>query len=385
MGRLRWSVGLIPLLTAVALAGLAPADADARARKARLDLQLERTPVIVRNAYRRLPPIGKRGGMGLNFRRSGFSLAHQQLGDLYVRAGIIQRKPRLIRHGFRAFDYGFRRQRGDGSFPEDQVEGYAFFLEAVAHSALLVRKSRYEKRFRGKLRSYRKRLAWAAPHMVAPVAFAAFKGRNPHYTHSGYSVGTALALTGKLVGSGRLKRFGRYAIAAALDNQRRNGVNPELGGPDVRYQMVGISYAQRYHVYFPGGRLGRPVKRMIIRGLRWMSRQVDRDGYIRWRRSTRACHELSSTGNLKTPGYGFAVRGFAYWGALRGRAAYLREARMINRYERRVGGASLCGPKVERGPRKQKPPEERGGGGGGGEQGLLDRLLPPNRVNDLLE
>ncbi len=385
MGRLRWSAGLIPLLAAVTLAGLSPADADARARKARLDLQLERTPVIVRNAYRRLPPIGKRGAMGLNLRRSGFSLAHQQLGDIYVRAGIIYRKPKLIRRGFNAFDYGFRHQRRDGSFPEDQIEGYAFFVEAVAHSGLLVRKSRYDKRFRGKLRSYRKRLERAAAHMVEPAAFGAFKGRNPYYTHSGYSVGAALGLTGKFVGSARLRRFGRYAVHAALNNQRNNGVNPELGGPDVRYQMVGISYAGRYHVYFPGGRLGRPVERMIIRGLRWMSRQVDDDGYINWRGSTRACHEPSSTGELKTPGYSFAVRGFAYWGTLKRRPGHLREARLINRYERRVGSASLCGPKIELGRRKRNPSEEGGGQGGGGDRGLLDRLLPPNRVNDLLE
>ena len=373
--RLPPTVGcLTAALACVAAAIAVPAEAEGRPTKAKLDLRLERTPIIVRNAYRGLPPMGRRGAMGANLEQSEFSLAHQQLGDLYVRAGIVYRKPKLIRRGFRAFDYAFARQRRDGSFPEDQPEGYAFFVEAVAHSALLLRKTRYGRRFDRKLRFYRDRLARAAPHMIEPIAWAGFKSRNPSYTHSGYSMGAALTLTGKLTGDGTFERYGRLAIREALDNQRPDGVNPELGGYDVRYQMAGILYAERFRVYFPGGRLAKRVTRMTDRGLGWMAGRVDRDGYINWRGSTRACRERSSTGRLKTPGYPFTVRGFAHSRALNRREALVEQAKRAHRSAKRVSGRKLSGPKGE--PR---------GGGGGPADGLLLEILDRGEARDLSE
>lgn len=375
-------------LAAAATVALAmPPSALAGPRKAGLDRRLERTPIIVKNAYKRLPPMGRQGQMGSNRRGGGgggFQLADQQLGDLYVRAGLAYEKARLIRRGFRAFDYAFRRQAGDGSLPESQAEGYAFFVEAVAHSALLLQKSRYRGRFRRKLAAYRGRLERAARHMITPTAFGEFKGRNPSYTHTGYSVGTALTLTGKLVRNGAFRRHGRSAIRASLDNQRSDGVNPELGGYDVRYQTVGLVYAERFRVYFPGGRLRRQVEAMTRRGLRWMDRRVDRDGYIRWRGSTRACRERASDGELKTPGYPHAVRAFAYWGALNDRDGYIREARHLHRYSNYARGR-LCGPKVDEPRRRRGGGGGRGDGGGGGPLPDLPDILPPLQARDLYE
>ncbi len=378
------AIGGLVVLGVLAL----PAEALGRPHKAGLDRQLERTPIIVKNAYRKLPPMGRRGQMGNNLPGEGgggFHLADQQLGDLYVRAGLAYGKPRFIKRGLRAFDYAFARQRSDGSLPEEQTEGYAFFVEAVAHSALLLQKSRYRARFKGKLRAHRHKVERAARQMITPLAFGAFKGRNPSYSHTGYSVGTALTLTGKLVHNGAFQRYGRSAIKASLDNQRRGGVNPELGGYDVRYQAVGLVYAERFQVYFPGGRLKRRVEAMTRRGLRWMERRVDRDGYIHWRGSTRACRERSGDGDLKTPGYPHAVRAFAYWGALKGRDGYIDEARHLNRYSNYARGR-LCGPKVDE-PRKRRG--GRGGGGGGGDGGglvpELPDILPPLEARDLYE
>lgn len=380
---------------ALAVAGLlvlafsAPAEAGARPSGARLDIQLERTKPIVRHEYRSLPRIGRRGAVGANRGSGGFRLSHQMLGDRWVRAGLIRRKPRLIRRGFRAFDYAFRRQASDGTWGYRQVEEYAFFVEAVAHSGLLVRASRYAGRFRGKLHSYARRTRRASSYMVASGPYGEFAYRNRSYTHSGYVVGTALTLAARFTGRSRLRRHGQRAVKLALSRGRGNGVNPELGGYDVRYQMAGISYAQRYRVYFPRGRLARRVDRMTIRGIRWMQRRVARNGYIRWRGSSRACRELSSDGEPKTPGYHYAIRGFAYWGKLKRRPGLIRKARHMDRYSRRFGGRALCGKKRQvrsgrDGDRKRR--RDRGGrGDGDGLGGLLDETLPAARTSDLLE
>jgi hypothetical protein len=394
--RIRLLITVFAAAATVALLATAlPADAAAKPRKARLDLSLERTPIIVKDAYRRLPDMGRRGATGGNLGTSGFEVADQGLGDLYVRAGIVFGNRKLIKRGFRAFDFAFDRQRSDGSFPEDQTEAYAFFVESVAHSALLLRKTPYGRAFRRKLRRYGQRLEDAAGHMVAPFAWAGFKSRNSSYTHGGYSTGAALALTGKLTHSHRLVRYGRQAIKRSLGNQRSSGVNPELGGYDVRYQMAGLMYAQRYHVYF-GGKLGRRVERMTNRGLKWMKRRVARNGYIKWRGSSRTCRELNSNGNPKSPGYPFAVRSFAYWGALKTRPGYIRRAQSIHRYSRLAPGDSLCTKKKKIEPPRRRKGRDRGrdgrageGGGpglGGGEGGgILDRVLDPVRENDLIE
>lgn len=336
---------LMAAVLALALVSVGSAgDALAAQRPAKLDLRLERTPVIVRNSYRQLPPIGKKGQMGANLRGGGFALSHQQYGDLYVRAGLIHGRRKLIKRGFRAFDYAFRRQRDNGSFPEDQAEGYAYFVEAVAHSVLLVRSSRYANRFDRRMDRYVRRLRRASVHMVAPDAWGAFAGRNRSFTHTGYVMGTALAMTARLTHERKLERYGRDAVRMALDNQRPNGINPELGGYDVRYQMVGLSYAERFRVYFPTGGLRRKVQRMTNRGIKWMAPRVDSDGYINWNGSTRTCVEIGSNGRPKSPGYSYAVRGFAYWGAFKQRPGLIDKAEAAQHYFETHEG-SICGRK----------------------------------------
>lgn len=335
------------LAAAVALLAPAPGAADAQP-PAKRDLQLERTPVIVQNAYRTLPPIGSGGQLGVNLSSDGgFSLSHQQHGDLFVRAGLIRGAPKLIRRGFRAFDYAFRTQLDDGSFPsEHQAEAYAFFMQSVAHSVLLVRASRYAGRFDARMDGYVKRLRQASNHVIAPYAWGEFALRNGSYTHSGYVMGAALTLTGRLTRREDLERYGRKALRLALDNQLSDGANPELGGYDVRYHMVGLTYAERYRVHFPDGKLALRVHNMINRGLAWMSQRIDSDGYINWRGSTRACSEIGSDGDAKSPGYPYAIRGFAYWGALTEDSTMVSKAEQMQYYLDHRDGGSLCGRKA---------------------------------------
>lgn len=356
-------------------------------RKARLDLRLERTPVIVKSHYRKLPPMGRRGQLGLN-RKEGapFFLAHQQAGDLYVRAGLVRGSPRLVKRGLRAFDYAFARQRPDGSFGAIQTEEYAFFLEAVAHSILLLDQTRYGRNHERKLKKYKRPLRRAARRMTARSAWSLFKQRNAFYTHSGFTVGTSLGLTGLVTGRAKFTRRANKAIKLGLSRQRSNGVNPELGGYDVRYQMAGIVYAERWSVYFPRRQLTRRVRRMVDRGLGWMAKRVDRDGWIDWRGSTRTCRERNTNGEPKTPGYGFAIRGFAYSGALTGRKGRLAEAKRAYGYlEQRKKGRSLCGPKgrIRRHGRDRRHGGDRARDDDPRSQGIP--LLDPLRLNDLYE
>jgi len=365
------------LSPAGAVAAQEPAGANGL-RKAALDLELERTPAIVGESYEKLPPIGQEGQLGANLKRDTLYLPHQQHGDLFVRAGIVRGDRELIEQGLSAFDYAFAGQSENGSFGPYQPETYAFFVQSVAHSIGLLQGSPYAAEYAGILLDYERRLKRASRHMIEPAAWKAFEKRNKSYTHSGYVMGTALGLTSRLTGSDKLKRRSRDAVRIALDNQRRSGVNPELGGYDVRYQMAGIVYAQRFTVYFPGGGLSSDVVDMIDSGLRWMKPRIDEDGYIDPGNSTRSCVEDNTNGEPKTPGYNFAIRGFAYWGALYDRGKLSERAdRMLAYLRSRANDESLCGPKSQsagKAPAQPAPAPE-------GPPGQLEDAL----VEDLFE
>ncbi len=329
-------------------------------RKARLDLKLEGTKAIVDDEYRHLPEIGKQGQLGVN-RDKGrpFFLSHQQHGDLFVRAGILRGRADLVKRGLEAFDYGFDHRRS-GTQPEE----HAFFVQSVAHSLVLLDATRYGKERKGRLRKLRPRVRRMARQIISPGAFSEFKQRNGSYTHSAYVVGSALGLAELATGEGKFARYSAKAIRLGLKRQRDSGVNPELGGYDVRYQMAGTTYAERWAVYFPRRTLAERVKKMVNPGLDWMSKRIDGDGWIDWHGSTRTCQESNTNGEPKTPGYHYAIRGFAYWGALTDRRQRSSEARRARSYlERRKSDGSLCGSKGKLRPRDKKDGGGRGGGG----------------------
>lgn len=331
------------------MAGVAPEGAIAdssRPKKAELDLVLDSTRAIRKHDYKELPPIGPAGEMGVNGRQgSSFFLSHQQYGDLYVRAGIARDDAALIERGLQAFDYAFARQQPDGSFGPIQTEHYAFFVESVAHSIAMLKATSYWDDYRARLKRYVNRLELAGRHMIEPEAWYEFKERNAYYTHSGYVVGMALGLLGRLTDEGVFDRRAAKAIELALSRQLDNGVNPELGGYDVRYQMAGLTYAQRWLVYFSGDPLAGPVREMNGAALRWMSERIDGDGWIDWTGSTRTCVETNTNGKPKTPGYAYAIRGYAYWGARRQDDDLKRTAKRMQAYlDARSRDSSLCEP-----------------------------------------
>lgn len=193
--------------------------------------------MIVETDYLALPRMDADGAMGRNARDDAFSsLADQRLGDLYVRAGIVHDRPDLIAQGCKAFDYAFARQRSSGSWPNisQPTEEYAYFVEAVSHSGLLLAQTKYAAKYRSKLSGYKRRIGRALPHMVASSAWSGFKARNASNTHSGYTVGTALGLGGNFAGTEAFRSYEWEAIRLALSCQWNDGVNPELAGYDVR-------------------------------------------------------------------------------------------------------------------------------------------------------
>jgi hypothetical protein len=113
----------------------------------------------------------------------------------------------------------------------------------------------------------------------------------------------------------------------------KNGVNPEKGGYDSSYQMVGVVYAQRWVTYFPNDSLTPKVKVMIDRALSWQKTRILPTGKISTNGNTRtAGQERGRSGKVKKVAYNSAIRGFAYWTSVTGDKEWEAIARQIARY-----------------------------------------------------
>mgnify|MGYP000938543954 CR=1 FL=1 len=240
----------------------------------------------------------------------------QRYGEDLITGGLIHNNTSAISAGLKAFDWGFARQRSDGSFSgtADPFHSTSLFVEAVANAVLVLKQSPLASTYRSKIDSYTNRLDKAAQWMTSSSIWSNGVKNNSPYTHRRYIVADALAMTSKLVGGdSRLLSYARSQISSGLAAQWDNGVNPELGGYDSSYQTLGISYATRWVTYFPNDSLTQGVKRMISKALAWEETKIKATGQIDTSGSVRTGVEDGPSGTTKTVDWKKAVDAFAYW------------------------------------------------------------------------
>lgn len=169
--------------------------------------------------------------------------------------------------------------------------------------------------------------------MITPHVWKKGTKHNKPYTHRRYLVAAALGLTGKLTGDQALINYARQSIQDGLSLQRPDGVNPEKGGNDSSYQMVGVVYAQRWVTYFPYNPLTPRVTAMINKALAWEQTRILPWGEISREGNTRtAGQERARMGKVKKVDYRSALRGFAYWASVTGDPRWAAIANKIAKY-----------------------------------------------------
>ncbi|GAP93818.1 hypothetical protein [Leptolyngbya sp. NIES-2104] len=240
--------------------------------------------------------------------------------DLIV-GGLIRNDPAAIDRGFKMMQWGFDHQLSDGSFGDtsDGFHSASFFVQAVARSLLVLKQSPQAAQYADQIATYTPLVHRAARWMIRPEIWRTGMAKNQPYTHRRYLVGAALGLTGRLTGDRNLIDFSRVAIWEGLNLQRSDGVNPEKGGYDSSYQMVGLVYAQHWLVYFPNDPLSWRVAAMINRGLAWERSRILPTGEISSDGNQRtAGQERTRVGAVKEVSHRSVIRGFAYWASVTG-------------------------------------------------------------------
>jgi len=254
-------------------------------------------------------------------------IEYQRRGAQIVLAGLCLKDPEYLNLALSIFKWGFDRQAADGSFAGSGAVFHSttFFVEAVAHSILMVRasddvSSEIKARFDAMIPPLSRAAAW----MIKPEVLLPGLEGNDAFTHRRLLIADGLGLTSLLITDQRLAGYLRATasqqISEALDSQRPDGVAPEKGGYDSSYQTVGMGFAAVWWVYFQNDPLASAVKGFLDKGLTWeMSRvlptgEVDKTGNTR----VTGVGEVGRTGKPKDIDYPRVAHALGMWGALSG-------------------------------------------------------------------
>lgn len=291
------------------------------------DFANESTSVLVSTLYRNpttlFQPIASSGAKGANIlfengQSTNWYIEEQKVGEELIIAGILNNNPTVVANGFKVFDWGFARQAANGSFPgtSDDFHSTSFFVQAVSRALLFIQQSPQAGNYSARIAYYKPLVRRAALWMISPTIWPVGIKRNIPYTHRRYLVASALGLTGKLTGDQQLISFARTSLTDGISLQLANGVNPEKGGYDSSYQMVGLAYAQRWVTHFPTDAITPKVIAMINKGLAWEKGRILPTGEIDTTGNTRTgpgAIDFNRTGSLKPVDNRFVLRGFGYW------------------------------------------------------------------------
>ncbi len=318
---------------------------EERKLSAFFDLKYESSGLIANVLYKDLSSYSKitapsGGAVGINASWDSHSsenwyIEEQRHGEDLVIGGLAKNNSQAISDGFKMFDWGFAHQADDGSFlgTGDPFHSTAFFVEAVAHTLLVLKQSKQATQYTDQIAHYEPLVHRAAQWMISPKVWERGINNDSPYTHRCYLNATALGLTGKLTGDRQLIDYAEQEITLGLSRQQKDGVNPEKGGYDSSYQMVGVSYAERFYTYFPQGSLALQVKQMINRALAWEQTRILPTGEINSEGNTRtAGQETGRSGKVKKIDTNAVIRGFDYWASVTGNQKWEAIDRQIAQY-----------------------------------------------------
>ncbi len=354
-------------------------------------LQMDSDPILVQAFSTRCDIASKMspdGAIGENRKYeqgAGGEWYIEEQKDAYIGAwgAAVNHSPPLAREAETAFDWGFQRESGDGSFPMPKsvplgrrIHSAAMFVEAAAHSMLDLAQSGVDPGYgRSRADKLVRAAVWLARSIpCSPNADPALVETATTYDqghgHRPYEKAAALQ-EASLFALGRdralLQQAADASIRFALSGddpvgERRGGaysaggetvllrgVNPEsdnVNDPrrplsvsyDSSYEATGLFYAALYAATTPNAGLRGQVLSMLRDGENWESSRFRPSGEADLSGNTRvsddARDERNPSGEAKKFAYQTALFGFCYDDALTGANTFQGTAENIVRYKK---------------------------------------------------
>lgn len=245
------------------------------------------------------------GLAGLNIPKFN-TIEEQRYGAEWILRAKVARRPEWALLGWEILDRGLEFQAEDGGFGRwGYLHANSLFIEALARACIIdpggatsPRRIALHKGAKWLCNPSRNDLAISKP-----------------YTHRRYVLAAALGQAGYVLRDKSMMLTAEAWAVEGLLLQKGNGVNPEAGGWDVSYQMVGPLYALRYIPVCGNESLVSRLCLMIQKALEWEVMRMLPNGEIDVSGSTRIGREKFGK-DVKTMNYYEAFQTFAYAGQI---------------------------------------------------------------------
>jgi hypothetical protein len=257
-----------------------------------------------------------------------WNIQEQRVAADVIAAGITFHDRDLVDRGLKTLEWGFDRQQDDGSFgsPDcpQKYHSSSFFIEAAAHSLLLLEQSPFRDAVKSRTNAVKTKLLLAARWMIRPDVHAkAWDGSTAEkpqkfFGHRRFLVAAALGESGVLCRDDELISQSQNFIRDGIQIQRPDGIIPEKHGHDSHYQAQALLLAARYFTIAADVSLRAELKPMIDKGVAWLVTRIKSDGMVDATGNIRTGmgQEKTLAGIPKEINYTLIYRALYYWGTL---------------------------------------------------------------------
>ena len=287
---------------------------------------LVRHPLLVRSLYHLsvTDNFNSDGAAGAN--RKGYQwIEEQRQGAEWVLRGQVQGRNDWIARGWKQLDWGLSRQQGDGGFgSKDPFHSTSFFIEALARSCILDPEGANASRLDG--------LARGAHWLMRPDIEARGARGNLPYTHRRYILAAAFGQSAQVTGVAAFRNKAVGWAQQGLALQRPDGTNPEKGGYDAGYQMVGVLMSLRYLPVCTDPQLRARLRAMVQTAIPLELARLHPDGSIDPTGSTRIEKEHARNGKTKDVPYAEVMQALVYGAQEVPQPAWIEPAQRIANY-----------------------------------------------------
>jgi hypothetical protein len=123
------------------------------------------------------------------------------------------------------------------------------------------------------------------------------------FTHRRYLFAAALGQAALVLKRPAYLDVAQKHAQIGIEQQWPDGVNPERGGFDVGYQMIGVLMALRYYAILANGRSRRMLENSILKASDRATAMLRSDGSFDLAGNTRVGIEIGRSGGVKTIPY----------------------------------------------------------------------------------
>lgn len=285
--------------------------------------------VLYKHPDRLVSGIAPSGAVAVNAEwektKSGqYFIEEQRGGADLVQAGVVLKDDALIKQGMQVLAWGFAQQGPGGDFPGtgDPLHSTSFFLEASSRAVLLL-KAAHLAAYDPQIKEWTPKILAMARWMAKPDVWRKSREKTlDPYTHRFYLRAAALAEASAVTGERSLKSDANMYAHEGLTKQKPDGTNPEKGGFDVSYQVVGATFAYRYLTLCEDAQLREQIKAMAGKAVDGLVSKIAPDGTLSADGSTRTGQEESRSGKTKTLDYKSILQGLIFSDKLLHQAKY---------------------------------------------------------------